>query len=79
MNYGKFVHEYTDRNGKTLFAVAEWVESAGQYQCPLSKRTAKLTGCHIEFSRTLSGLGSFPTRRQALRNARYLFGEEKKR
>lgn len=74
--YSDYVHEFVDHTGRTRYAVAEWVESAGQYQCPLDNRTQKLSGCRAEFSRTLDWLGGYPTRRQALRRARYLFGTE---
>ena len=77
-NYAKFVHEYTDNKGRTGYAVAEWNEQAAEWQAPLDARTAKLTGCSAEFSKKLTGLGGpiLHTRRQALRRARYLFGDE---
>lgn len=75
-SYTQYVHEFTDRRGITRYAVAEWNEGAGQYQCPLDSRTQKLTGCRAEFSRDLEYLGGYRTRRQALRRARYIFSDE---
>lgn len=75
MDYSKYVHEYEDENGKTMYAVARWDEHAAEWICPLDARTRKLTGCYAEFAKRLSGLGGYRTRRQALRRARYLFGE----
>ena len=72
-DYTKYVHAYTDKQGRTRYAVAEWVEEAGQYQAPLDKRTAELTGMHTEFARKPEGLGGYLDRKKALRRARYLF------
>ncbi len=74
--FSEFVHEYTDGHGKTRYAVAQWNEDANQYQRPLDKRSRELTGCHTEYAHKLSDLGGYMTRRQALRRARYLFGED---
>ena len=74
-DYTRYVHEYIDKQGRTRYAVAEWVEEAGQYQAPLDKRTAKLTGAHTEFARRPEGFGGYLSRKKALRRARYLFGE----
>jgi hypothetical protein len=78
VDYTQYVHEYVDDNGKTRYAVGQWVESAGQYQCPLDNRTAELTGCYAEFARTAKGLGGYLTRSKALRRARYLFAPDPK-
>jgi hypothetical protein len=75
--FDRYVWEYVDKHGNTRYAVAEWVESAGQFQRPTSKRTYKLSGCYAEYSGSASMAGGWLTRRQALREARYLFGEVK--
>ncbi len=76
MNYTQYVHEYEDNNGTTWHAVARWDPQAGQYIRPLDHTEHKLTGCSAECARTPSGIQSYPTRRQALRRARYLFGQD---
>jgi hypothetical protein len=73
-NFSRYVHEYTDNNGHPRFAVAEWDDQNGQYICPLDARSRKVTGCSAEFARKLADLGGYPTKRQALRRARYIFG-----
>lgn len=78
-DYTQYVHEYTDKHGKTRYAVGEWNEQSGQYTCPLDKRTAELTGCFAEFAKTPAGLGGYLSRAKALRRARYLFGEDSRR
>jgi len=75
-DFTQYVHEFTDKNGQIRYAVAEWNEQNAQYNRPLDKRTAELTGCYAEFSKELWYLGGYKTRRQALRRARYLFGNE---
>lgn len=74
--YDKYVHEFTDERGRTRYAVAEWDAQNGQYICPLDNRTAKLTGCRAEFAKKPDGLGGYLSRREALRRARYLFGDK---
>ncbi len=73
-NYSKFVHEFTDEKGNVRYAVAEYDEKRGQYKAPLDRKAQRLTGCTSEFAKTPQGIGGYPTRRQALRRARYLFG-----
>ena len=73
-NYSQFVHEFTDEKGNKRFAVAEYDEKRGQYIAPLDRKAQRLTGCTSEFAKTPQGIGGYPTRRQALRRARYLFG-----
>lgn len=70
----QYVHEFTDSSGNTRYAVGEWDEKNAQYTCPLDKHTALLTGCHTEFAKTPAGLGGYPTKKQALRRARWIFG-----
>jgi hypothetical protein len=77
--YDRYIHEYTDSHGITRYAVAEWDQERGQYTRPTSKRTYKLSGCYAEFSRTVSYFGGWLTRRQALREARYLYGSNEER
>lgn len=74
INFAKYVHEFTDDDGKTRWAVGEWDAKNGQFTAPLDARTRKLTGCSAEFSRTAKGLGGYLSRADALRRARYLFG-----
>ena len=75
VKYDRYVWEYVDIRGVTRFAVAEWNQEQAEYRRPLSKSTQKLTGCYAEQSKTVSWFGGWLTRRQALREARYLFGE----
>ena len=76
-NYSQYVHEFTDDNGKTRYAVGEWQEAQGQYWRPLSKQSQQLTGCTSEFTKRLQYWGGYLTRAQALRRARYLFGAQR--
>lgn len=73
--YDRYVHEFTGKDGVIRYAVAKWVESANQYQRPTSTRTYKLSGCSAEYSGSVNYFGGWLTRRQALREARYLYGE----
>ena len=73
VNYTQYVHEFTDDQGKTRFAVGQWDEKNGQYICPLDAGTAKRSGCSSEYTTTPKGLGGYLSKRQALRRARYLF------
>jgi len=75
VDFTKYVHEFTDDKGKTRYAVGEWNAKNGQFIAPLDTRTRKLTGCFAQFSRTAKGLGGYLKRSDALRRARYLFGE----
>lgn len=73
--YGKYVHEFTTKNGETRYAVAKWDEEHAQYVRPTSASTYKLSGCYAEYSRSVDYFGGWKTRRQALREARYLYGD----
>ena len=79
-DFTQYVHEYDSilLPGQIRYAVGEWRQEAGEYIRPLDKTEAVLTGCGWEFAKRPSGLQSFPTRRQALRRARYLFYEQDK-
>ncbi len=72
-SYTQFVHEYGDRNGNTRYAVGEWDQERGQYYADLDATTAKLTGCSGQFANRPAGMDNYPTRKQALSRARYLF------
>lgn len=76
VDYTQYVHEFEDSAGTTRYAVAEWNEHAGQYQRPLDKRSRELTGCSSEYSKRLDYFGGYRKRQQALRRARYLFGDQ---
>ena len=73
--YTEYVHEY-ERNGKTRYAVGRWDEERGQYFRPFDRSEYLATGCSAKFARKPEGMQSYPTKRQALRRARYLFGPE---
>jgi hypothetical protein len=75
VSYSLYVHEYVTDRGQTRYAVGDWDEHKAQYTAPLDKTTARLTGCFGQFSRKPSGMDNYPTYKQALRRARYLFGE----
>lgn len=73
--YNQYIHKFTDEDGNTRYAVAQYNESTGQYICPTDHRTFQLTGCSAEYASTPAGIGGYLTKRQALRRARYLFGD----
>jgi len=74
--FAAFVHEYETAAGATRYAVAEWVESAAQYQWPLPEATRKASGCSGGFARKASGSDwRYGTRASAMRAARRLYGE----
>lgn len=75
-DYAQYVHEYTNDQGRTRYAVARWDEARGQYIRPFDSTEVKLTGCSAEFARKPSGVQSYATRKQALARARYLFRPE---
>ena len=72
-NYTQFVHEFIGKDGNIWFAVGEWDQERGQYTAPLDASTAKLTGCGGQFAQRPQGMDHYPTRKQALSRARYLF------
>jgi len=74
LNYKNYVHEYTDDDGKTWYAVCEWDEEHSQYVQPMNTEEARLTGCYAYFARKLSGITAWPTRAQARYQARVRFG-----
>jgi len=74
-NFTQFLHEFTDANGVTRWAVARWNPDSGQYTCPMDARERAITGCSAFFAKTPAGIGGYTDRRKALRRARYLFGE----
>ena len=71
--FTQYVHEFTDKQGRTRYAVGEWDEEKAEYVCPMDKGEQELTGCFAYFAKTPAGLGGYLTKRQALRRARYLF------
>ena len=73
-DFTQYVTEFID-NGNIRYAVGRWDQKRGQFYAPLDKTTARLTGCFGEFSRTPVGMPNYKTRKQALRRARYLFGD----
>jgi hypothetical protein len=67
-----FVHEFTIANGVYRFAVADWVESAAEYQWPLDTETRRRTGCHTGFCGDVRACDRiYLTRRAAMSAARY--------
>jgi len=72
-NANPYVHQL--KNGR--WVVAQWVESANQYQAPMTAEEKKATGCHAYFAKTLEGLGctSYASKSSASRRAKRLFGE----
>jgi hypothetical protein len=76
VSYAKYVHEIECDDGKTRYAVGLWNQHDGQFTVPLDANTRKLTGCFAAFARKITGLPgpAYPTRAQALRRARYLYG-----
>ena len=53
------------------YGLGVWSENKGQYQCPLTKEEAKLSGCFMEFSRL--PMGDLPYKKAAAL-ARKLWG-----
>ena len=78
--YGRYIHQHTRADGRVCWVVAEQGDN-GQYRMPMSEKTAELTGCYAWFGGLdyLAAIESWPTRRQALRRARYLYAEDKTR
>lgn len=78
VNYAQYVHPFVDEHGVTHFAVAQQLKGLAQgmerYIIPLSRNQVKLTGKSSVIIDDLQSLGGYPTRKQALRRARYLFG-----
>jgi len=72
-SYAQFVHEYEGSDGTTRYAVGEWNPEKGQYYADLDATTCRLTGCSGQFARRPGGMDNYPTRKQALGRARYLF------
>jgi DNA-directed RNA polymerase subunit RPC12/RpoP len=74
-DYAQYVHEYTDDQGRTRYAVARWDEEHAQYIRPLDAAERRLTGCSAEFARTLThnDIQNYSDRKRALTRARYLF------
>ena len=68
------VHEYTNDQGETRWAVGVWDQQAGQYQRPLDAEARKLTGCYAEFARKIEGMGAYKSKAAATRRARTLYG-----
>lgn len=71
--------EIVEHGGR--YAAAQWVESAGQWQAPMTDRARRLTGCHTVFARKLSGIfgspcvATYATRRGARAALRKLFAD----
>lgn len=68
------VHSYIHPCEETRYAIGHWVESAGQWQCPLDAETARLTGCHTEFAGSLRDMGDLRDVEEAKRVAVKLYG-----
>ena len=77
MDYSKFVHEYTDRDGRTRYVVAQRVD--GQYIAPLTEKGRRLTGANwLAGRRPVDVVGftyTYARRRDAIRRARDLYGD----
>lgn len=81
--YAKYVHRFLVEGDKyPAFAVGEWNEEQAQYTCPLDSRTAKLTGCHTEFSKKIERLSNRyygpKAYQMAYSRARYLYKKTEK-
>lgn len=76
-DFTQYVHEYADSQGRTRFAVAVWHEEQGEYFRPLDagERAANGGSVYGMFSRNIADMGAYISRVQALRRARWLFGE----
>jgi hypothetical protein len=73
-NFTEFVHECT-KDGHLPWVVGAWDEKAGQYTHPLSAEERRLNPTGFAwFSRGCSYMPHFPTRQQALRHARHVYG-----
>lgn len=76
MDYSKFVHEYTDKDGTTRYVVAQRVD--GQYIAPLTEKGRRLTGASwLSGRRAVDVVGftyTYARKRDAIRRARDLYG-----
>jgi len=74
-DFTQFVHE-TEVGS---WAVGEWSQVHAQFTCPLYPAARRVTGCSAAFARRSSDLPyqfrGPKGRQQALRAARYLYGE----
>lgn len=73
MNIEDRVHQLA--NGR--WVVAEWVESANQYQAPMTQAEQEATGCGTYYAKSLEGLGctSYASRDSAVRRAKQVYGD----
>jgi len=75
--YTRYVHGYITADGETRYAVGEWVEQRKKYWRPHDRAEYLATGLNACFCERIEECQYFPTRAQALRRARYLWGERK--
>ena len=77
-SFTQYVHEFIDEQGRRRWAVARWDDKNGEYYCPLSADERRANGGEVFaiVSRSLEYLGGYLNRQQALRRARYLFGQQ---
>ncbi len=74
-DFSPYVHEFVDGEGHTRYAVGEWDAEHRQYWRPHDQHEYTLTGCSTFVAKSLEEMQNYPTRAQALRRARYLWGK----
>jgi len=74
LDYSKYVIELIDHEGGKRFAVGA-KQPSGKYLLPLTDHEVKIYGLlyFLISPRALDDLPSYPTKKQALRRARYIF------
>lgn len=75
--YNSYIHEYTDKQGRKRFAVAEWDERNRRFVVRLDRRDAEIIGYTVFFADRVEDVGGYLDRRKALRRARYVYGQRR--
>ena len=75
-DYSQYVHEYVNILGSTRYAVGKWNPRDDSYSRPYDAREPHGRLGRIMICTFLTSLDSYPTRRQALRRARTLWGKK---
>lgn len=74
-NFKQFVHSFVDARGVTRWAVGDWDDTTQMWTCPLTEKEQTRYGEKTLQVTYLDSLGGTTSRTQALRRARYLYGD----
>ena len=78
-DYAAYVHECKREHAGGRWFVAAWSDAHAQYTIPLSAQERRLNPTGTAwYSRTCEGMPHYATRAQALRHARYVYGDRGK-